>query len=73
MFTYPFTTVDNSLHQSCSNLPEFRHFFDPDGLNNAVYGRNDIESPIIIDGRSVSSVSPGHDMDDSIMNFCLSW
>ena len=73
MFTYPFITVDNSLHQSCSGLPEFSRCSGPDGLNDAAYGRNDIASSIIIDGSSVSSVTPGHDMDDNIMNFCLSW
>ena len=73
MFTYPFITVDNSLHQSCSGLHEFSCCSGPDGLNDAAYGRNDIASSIIIDGSSVSSVTPGHDMDDNIMNFCLSW
>ena len=73
MFAYPFTTVDNSLHQSCADLPEFSHRTGKHGLNNAVYGRNNIASSIIIDGNSVSSVTPGHDMDDNIMNFCLSW
>ena len=73
MFTYPFRTIDNSLHQSCVDLPEFSHYMGPDGLNDAVYGRNDIASSIIIDGNSVSSVTPGRDMDDNIMNFCLSW
>ena len=73
MFTYPFITVDNSLHQSCSGLPEFSGCSGPDGLNDAAYGRNDIASSIIIDGSSVSSIAPGHDMDDNIMNFCLSW
>ena len=73
MFTYPFITVDNSLHQSCSGLPEFSRCSGPDGLNDAAYGRNDIASSIIIDGSSVSSVAPGQDMDDNIMNFCLSW
>jgi hypothetical protein len=73
MFTYPFRTVDNSLHHSCVGLPEFNHYRGTEGLNDAVYGRNDIASSIIIDGNSVSSVTPGRDMDDNIMNFCLSW
>ena len=73
MFTYPFKTIDNSLHQSSSDLPEFSHYTGQDGLNDAVYGKNDIASSIIIDGNSVSSVTPGSDMDDNIINFCLSW
>jgi len=73
MFTYPFRTVDNSLHCSCVGLPEFSHCTGTEGLNDAVYGTNDIASSIIIDENSISSVVPGHEMDDNIMNFCLSW
>ena len=73
MFTYPFRTVDNSLHRSCVGLPEFSHCTGTEGLNDAVYGKNNIASSIIIDENSISSVTPGHEMDDNIMNFCLSW
>ena len=73
MFTYPFRTVDNSLHWSSEGLSEFSHHSGTDSLNDAVYGRNNIASSIIIDEKSVSSVTPGHDMDDDMMNFCLSW
>jgi hypothetical protein len=73
MFTYPFRTVDNSLHCSCKGFSEFSHYSGTEGLNDAVYGRNNIASSIIIDENSVSSVTPGHDMDDEMMNFCLSW
>ena len=73
MFTYPFRTVDNSLHCSSEGLVEFNHHSGTDGLNDAVYGRNNIASSIIIVEKSVSSVTPGHDMDDDMMNFCLSW
>ena len=73
MFTYPFRTVDNSLHRSCVGLPEFSHCTGTEGLIDAVYGTNNITSSIIIDENSISSVIPGREMDDNIMNFCLSW
>ena len=73
MFTYPFRTMDNSLHSSCKGLAEFCHHSEANGLNDAVHGRNNIASSIIIDEKSVSSVTPGHDMDDDMMNFCRSW
>ena len=73
MFTHPFRTVDNSLHHSCVGLLEFSHCMGTEGLNDAACGRNDVASSIIIDGNSVSSVTPGREMDDNIMNFCLSW
>ncbi len=72
MFTCPFRTVDSSLHCSCEGLVEFSHNSGTNGLNDAVYGRNNIASSIIIDKKSVSSITPGHDMDDDMMNFCLS-
>ena len=73
MFTHPFKTVDNSLHHSCDGLPEFSHYTGTEGLNDAVYGKNNMASSIIIDEHSISSVTPGHEMDDNIINFCLSW
>ncbi len=73
MFTYPFRTVDNSLHHSCFGLLEFSHCMGAEGLSDAAYGKNNVASSIIIDGNSVSSVTPGREMDDNIMNFCLSW
>ena len=73
MFTYPFKTVDNSLHHSCVGLLEFSHYMGTDGLNDAIYGTNNIASSIIIDRNSISSITPGHEMDDNIINFCLSW
>ena len=69
MLTYPFRTVDNSLYHSCVGLTEFSHYTGTEGLNDAVYGRNDIASSIIIDGNSVSSVTPGREMDDNIIIF----
>ena len=73
LHTYPFKTVDNSLHHSCVDLLEFSHYMGTEGLNDVVCGTNDIASSIIIDGNSVSSVIPGREMGDNIMNFCLSW
>ena len=65
--------MDNSRHRSSDGLVEFSHHSGADGLNDAVYGRNNIASSIIIDEKSVSCVTPGRDMDDDMTNFCLSW
>ncbi len=73
MFTYPFRTVDNSLHWSCKGLAEFSHHSGTDDFHDAVYGTNNISSSIIIDKKSFSSVTPGYDMDDDMMDFWLSW
>ena len=73
MFTCPFRTVDNSLHHLCAGLLEFSHCVGAEGLNDALHGTNDIASSIIIGGHFVSSVTPGREVDDNIMNLCLSW
>ena len=48
MFTYPFKTVDNSLHGSCKGLAEFSHHSGTDCVREAVHGKNNIASSIII-------------------------
>ena len=73
MFTFPFATVDNSLHLSCEGLTELSHCSGTDSLHDAACGRDNIASSVIIDEASVSSVGPGHFIDDDMMNFCLSW
>ena len=73
MFTHPFRTVDNSLHQSCVGLLEFSHCMEPECLNDAVHGTNDVALSAITDGNSISSVTPGREVDDNIINFCVSW
>ena len=72
MFTYSFRTVDNSLHGSCKGLTELSHHTGTDGVHDAINGKNNIASSIIIDKKLAGSLTPGCDMDDNIINFCLS-
>ena len=73
MFTFPFTTVDNSLHSLCTNLKDFSNHLQDDDIHDAVYSQNKFAPSIIIDANSVKSVSPGCDMDNDMMDFGLSW
>ena len=73
MFTFPFTTVDNSLHSSCTNLKHFSNHLQDDDIHDAVYAQNNFAPSIIIDANSVKSVSPGCDMDNDMMDFGLAW
>ena len=73
MFTFPFTTVDNSLHSSFTDLKEFSNHLRDNDIHDAVYGRNNFAPSIIVDENSVKSVSPGCDMDNDMMDFGLSW
>ena len=73
MFTFPFTTVDNSLHSSCTDLKEFSNHLRDDDIHDAVYAQNNFAPSIIVDAKSVKSVSPGCDMDNDMMDFGLAW
>ena len=74
LFTFPFTTVDNTLHCSSNGLTEFSYHGDRTGVSaDAVYERNNLASSIIIDDASVRSLAPGNVMDSDVLNFCLSW
>ena len=73
MFTFPFMTVDNSLHSSCTDLKEFSNHSGDDHIPDSVYGQNHFAPSVIIDETSVRSVRPGYQMDNDMMDFGLSW
>ena len=73
MCTYPFTTIDDSLHLSCQGLKEFSNHSRTDNVHDAVFGINSFSESIIVDETSVKSLAPGCEMDDDIMSFGLSW
>ena len=73
MFTFPFTTVDNSLHFSCTSLKWFSNHPQDNDIHYAVYVQNNFAPSIIMDAKSVKSVSPGCDMDNDMMDFGLAW
>ena len=73
MFTFPFMTVDNSLHSSCTDLEEFLNHLQDDDIHDAVYGQNNFAPSIIVDETSLRSLSPGCNMDNDMMDFGLSW
>ena len=73
MFTFPFTTLDNTLHCLCDGLTEFSYHGDSTGLSDAMYNRRNLASSIILDNASVRSLAPGNVMDSDVLNFCLSW
>ena len=73
MFTFPFTTVENSLHSSCKDVKEFSNNLRDNNIHDDVYAQNDFAPLIIIDAKSVKSVSPGCDIDNDMMDFGLTW
>ena len=73
MFTFPFATVDNSLHSSCTDLKEFSNHLQDDSIHDAVYAQNNFAPSIIVDAKNVKSVSLECDIDNYMMDFGLSW
>ena len=73
LFTYPFITCDNSMHLRSNSLSGFSELRKERALTDAVYAKDNFASAIVIDATSVKSLAPCENMDDDIMNFCLSW
>ena len=73
MFTFPFTTVDNSLHSCCTDLKEFYNHAEDNDVPDSVYGQNHFAPCIIIDETSIRSARPGCEMDNDMIDFGLSW
>ena len=73
MFTFPFTTVDNSLHSCCTDLKEFYNHAKDNDVPDSVYGQNHFAPCIIIDETSIRSARPGCKMDNDMIDFRLSW
>jgi hypothetical protein len=73
LFTYPFQTVNNSLHECSDSLVALRPVSKILQLQDSIfYGKNTPRN-IIINASSVTSMSPGCAFDSSVMDFCLSW
>ena len=73
MFTFPFMTVDNSLHSCCTDLKEFYNYTEDNDVPNSVYGQNHFAPCIIIDETSIRSARPRCKMDNDKVDFGLSW
>ena len=73
LFTYPFITSDNSMHLCSNGLSEFSELRKKCALPDAVYAKNNFASSIVIDATSVKSLAPCKNVEDDVMNFCLSW
>ena len=73
MFTFPFVTVDNSLHSCCTDLKEFCNEPEGNDIPDSFYGQNHFAPSIIIDETSIKSVRNGYNMDNNMMDFGLSW
>jgi hypothetical protein len=73
LFTFPFTTIDNSLLCCGEGLKELNEHHINGVRHDAIFAKSMEVDSIIITTTSVRSLSPGLDIDEDIMNFCLKW
>ena len=73
MFTFHFTTVDNSLHSCSTHIKEFCNCSGDNDVPDSLYGKNLFAPSIIIDETAIRSVRPGYDMGNDMKDFGLSW
>lgn len=73
LFTFPFSTNDNSLISCAEGLVELNeHFIEGEHHDVALANSMKME-PTIVTTTSIKSLSPGISMNEDILNFCLKW
>lgn len=73
LFTFPFTTSDNSLHTCSQGLNELDSLGDQELVHDVIYGKKNLTESTVINASSVSSLAPGNNIDDNVFDFCLTW
>ena len=73
LFTFPFSTNDNSLISCAEGLVEFNeHRIEGEHHDVSLANRMEME-PIVVTTTSIKSLSPGISMNEDILNFCIKW
>ena len=72
LFTFPFTTTDNSL-MSCSDHMIELGAHHRDGVRHDNLFKSISPTPVILTTASLKSLQPGFDIDEDVLNFCAKW
>lgn len=73
LFTFPFSTKDNSLMSCAEGLVELNEHRVGGELHDVALVNSMKMKPTFITTASVKSLSPGFSIDEDILNFCLKW
>ena len=73
VFTYPFSTIDNSLRECSDELFPFNAQQSKLTMHDSMFSGKNTPTTIIVNAASVQSMSSGCAFDNNIMDFCLSW
>ena len=73
LFTFPFYTTDNSLMLCSDGLIDLNGHHSDRVRHEVIFTRNTLTDPVIITATSVRSLSPGVDINEDVINFCLEW
>ena len=73
LFNFPFLTNDNSLLSCSENMNELNEHHVNGIRHDNIFSRRGDTDQIIITTESLRSLSPGIDIDEDVLNFCLKW
>ena len=73
LFTFPFHTTDNSLTSCSHDLIELCGKLRDEVHDNVIFLKTTVTDTIVVTTTSVRSLSPGDDINEDVMNFCLKW
>ena len=73
LFTFPFHTTDNSLTSCSSGLIELGGQLGDRAHDDVIFQKSTATDTVVITTTSVRSLSPGVDINEDVMNFCLKW
>lgn len=73
LFTFPFVTSDNSLLNCSEESSLFNIHGNEGNQDDSLFLDSNEPCPIVITSASMESLSPGNDIDEDVLNFCLNW
>jgi len=73
LFSFPFHTTDNSLTSCSHGLIELGGQLGDQVRDDVIFPKTTVTDTVVITTTSVRSLSPGVDINEDVMNFCLKW
>jgi hypothetical protein len=71
--SFPFHTTDNSLTSCSHDLIKLGGQLGDQVRDDVIFPKTTVTDTVVITTTSVRSLSPGVDINEDVMNFCLKW
>ena len=73
LFTYPFVTTDNSLSECLDGLTQLGQHHSPEERDQVLMDGAISYQPTVLVSKSLTTLLPGVDINEDIMDLCLKW